>query len=151
MVILILWASRGMLVKLRVSHAPASLEDCHISNMELPGKIKAHILSCCHLESKQSARHLPFPLQIYPSPVLSVGPQALWLLVRLGQWGASQEIGGRRVKMQINFSCSLTERLPRAAGNFIKRSRSRSSIPNNSFWLLVSLSLSCLFCPSSSY
>lgn len=84
------------------------------------------------------------PLQVYGSPVLSVGPQALWLLVRSGQWGASQEIRGRRVKIQINFSCSLAEHLPRAAGNFIERSLSRSSIPDNSFFLASSLCVSPL-------
>lgn len=91
-----------------------------------------------------------FPLQICSPPVLcvlrpvyttSTGPQALWLWVRLGQWGTSKEIRERRVKTHIYFSGSLTEQLTQAGWDlYMERSFLRSFMLDNSLssWLLVS-------------
>lgn len=117
--------------------------------MELPGKTNIHILSHYHFKSKvPEISH--FPLQICSPPVLcvlrpvyttSTGPQALWLWVRLGQWGTSKEIRERRVKTHIYFSGSLTEQLTQAGWDlYMERSFLRSFMLDNSLssWLLVS-------------
>lgn len=90
-----------ILEKLHVSHTLASLENCHISNMELPGKINIHILSHCHSKGQvPEISHFPpdFPssCSLCPEtyiPDIDRSPNALasgWL----DQWGASKRSEG---------------------------------------------------------
>lgn len=128
-----LWGK--ILVRLRVSHALASLENCDISNMELPGR-NQHPHSLMLPFQRQSVRNLPFLPPDFPSSCslpwetsvhfICRSPN-VWLPVKLGQGGVGESSRTWEKEEWGYSSASYLSSLPQAGWYLHQKSLSRSS------------------------
>lgn len=137
-----------ILVRLYVSYALAFLENCDISNTELPRR-KQHPHSLTLPFQRQSVKNLPFLPPDVPSScslpwdlsTLHLRVPKHWLPVRLGkeeQWESART--SEREEWGYS-SASYLSSLPQPGGYLHQKSFSRGSFLDNSlsFWLWGSL------------